>query len=190
MKLIVGLGNPGPEYAQTRHNAGWMVIEQLALRHGMGLPGSAKEKFHAACREGQIKGERAILIQPLTYMNRSGLSVGEAVTFYKADIQKDLMILVDDLYIPTGRIRLRGDGGTAGHNGLADIEKVLGTKSYPRLRIGIDPPGRMKQVDYVLGRFTPAQAAALDLALHRSCDAIEMWAKEGLAKAMTVYNAE
>ena len=190
MKIIVGLGNPGPEYVNTRHNAGFMVIERLALRHGLGSPLSGKHKFHAICLEGLIAGERCLLVEPMTYMNKSGASVGEAMAFYKSDVKKDLLIIVDDLYLPSGRIRIRGDGGTAGHNGLADIERVLGTKSYPRLRVGIDPPGRIKQVDYVLGKFTPQQAASVDLALHRACDAIEMWVKEGLGKAMSIYNAE
>ncbi len=188
MKLIVGLGNPGPEYARTRHNAGFMAIDRLATRHGLS---GAKSKFHAGVLEGAIAGDKCVLLQPVTYMNRSGLAVGEAVAFYKLALS-DLLIVVDDVALPVGRLRLRAGGSAGGHNGLADIERALGTSEYPRLRIGIDPPtsggGRVRQHDYVLGRFSPDQVLKLEPLLDVACHAIESWIADGIAKAMSLYN--
>ncbi len=185
MKVIVGLGNPGTEYARTRHNAGFMAVQGLAERHEHS---AAKHKFHAGVIEGHIKGARCVLMQPMTYVNRSGLAVGEAVRFYKIDPAADLLIVSDDVALPCGRLRLRESGSAGGHNGLADIERVLGHRQYPRLRIGIDPPGRIVQRNYVLGRFTPEQQAVIDATLNTVCDAIECWIESGMATAMNRYN--
>jgi PTH1 family peptidyl-tRNA hydrolase len=185
MKLIVGLGNPGPQYAQTRHNAGFMVLDRLAQRHGLAGP---KAKFHAVTLDGSIASQRCVLLQPVTYMNRSGLAVAEAVAFFKLDLP-DLLIVVDDVALPCGRIRLRPEGSAGGHNGLSDIERALGTAAYPRLRIGIDAPGRIAQADYVLGRFAPDQWPKLDAALDRACDAVECWIKTDITQAMTQFNS-
>lgn len=187
MKLIVGLGNPGPEYAKTRHNAGWMALDQIEKRFNIDT--TTKAQFHAAVTQGHIGGEKVMILRPQTFMNRSGLTVGEAVNFYKLDPQQDLIVLVDDIALPSGKIRLRASGSAGGHNGLSDIQRALGTPNYPRLRIGIDAPGRARQVDYVLGRFSPDQLAALDEAMDMSADAVECWLKLGLTKAMTRYNA-
>ncbi|WP_432800001.1 aminoacyl-tRNA hydrolase [Poriferisphaera sp. WC338] len=185
MKLIVGLGNPGKEYEKTRHNAGFMAANHLAERHNMS---GAKTKFHAGVLEGRIEGQKVLLMQPMTFMNRSGLSVGEAVTFYKCE-PEDVMVIVDDIALPCGRIRLRGEGGAGGHNGLSDIKRVLGTNKYPRLRIGVDAPGRVPQVDYVLGRFSDEQQHLVEKALERSSKAIEHWLREGdLPKTMSLFN--
>lgn len=188
MKLIVGLGNPGAEYAQTRHNAGFMVVERLADRHRLNLAGP-RAKFHASVLEGVIANQRCVLLEPVTYMNRSGLAVAEAALFYKLDPSKDLLVVVDDVALPVGRLRLRGEGGTGGHNGLADIQQALGTSAYPRLRVGIDPPGRAPQRDYVLGRFTPEQREKIEPVLDTAGDLIECWLTEGLEKAMTRFNS-
>ena len=187
MKLIVGLGNPGSEYAKTRHNAGFMALDRLASRYRLA---GAKTKFHSGVLDGQIAGCRCILLQPMTFMNRSGLAVGEAAHFYKLDPSVDLLIVVDDVALPVGQIRLRQEGSAGGHNGLVDIERAMGTQTYPRLRIGIDPRGRVPQSDYVLGRFTRDQLDRLDPALDRACDAIESWLTDGIAKAMSLYNAD
>jgi len=189
MKIICGLGNPGLEYVRSRHNAGFMVVERLAARHKLADNGPARTKFHAGVLEGTIAGERCLLMQPVTYMNRSGLAVGEAVAFYKVDPVTELLVVVDDLALPVGRIRLRSEGSAGGHNGLGDIERALGSIKYPRLRIGIDPKGQVKQSDYVLGRFTPEQEIKLKPALDTACDAIECWIKDGIAKAMSLYNS-
>ena len=185
MKLIVGLGNPGPEYLKTRHNAGFMAIERLANRHGMS---NAKMKFHAGVLEGFIHSKKVMLMQPTTFMNRSGLSVGEAASFYKFS-PDDILVLVDDIALDVGQIRLRASGSAGGHNGLKDIERVLTTRDYPRLRIGVGPkPSRVPQVDFVLGRFSEDQLAELDPTLDRTCDCIERWLTDGIEKAMTRYN--
>lgn len=185
MKIIVGLGNPGPQYARTRHNVGFMAVERLAQRHGLS---GAKAKFHAGVLEGPIAGEKCLLMQPTTYMNRSGTAVAEAVGFYKLPLD-DLLVVVDDVALPCGALRLRKSGSAGGHNGLTHIEQALGSRDYPRLRIGIDPPGRIPQVDYVLGRFTPDQVDAIDRALDSACDVVESWIGEGIDKTMTAFNA-
>lgn len=188
MKLIVGLGNPGPEYARSRHNAGFMAVDRLASRHRLADGGPARMKFHAGVLEGAIAGEKCLVMQPATFMNRSGLAVSEAAAFYKIE-PRDLIVVVDDLALDCGRVRLRADGSAGGHNGLADVERALGTAAYPRLRIGIDSRGRIPQVDYVLGRFSPDQESRLAPALDQACDAIECWLREGIDKAMTRFNS-
>lgn len=186
MKLIVGLGNPGPEYAKTRHNAGFMVVDRLAVRYGLQ---GARTRFHAGVLEGPVAGRRAMLMQPMTYMNRSGRSVAEAARFYKLELS-DVLVVVDDVALPVGRIRLRGEGSAGGHNGLTDIERALGSPAYPRLRIGIGSPGRVPQKDYVLGRFSPEQLDALEPAIEQACDCIASWVREGLEKTMSLFNAK
>jgi PTH1 family peptidyl-tRNA hydrolase len=188
MNLIVGLGNPGSEYATTRHNVGFMVVDRLARRHG--LIGSRRQ-FNALTADGRIIDRRVVLMQPQTYMNRSGDSVGEAARFYKLD-PIDLMIIVDDTALPIGALRLRPGGSPGGHNGLADIERVLGSGDYPRLRVGIGEPRigehRLPQKDYVLSDFTDEQKKELERALDRACDAVETWLRDGIDQAMTQYN--
>lgn len=187
MKLIIGLGNPGKEYEKTRHNAGFMAVDRLAQRQM--IPGSVRMKFHAGVMEGLIGSEKVALIQPTTFMNRSGRSVQEAMRFYKLEAD-DILVLVDDIALPLGRVRLRGSGGAGGHNGLKDIQRALGTGAYPRLRIGIDGPGRVPQVDYVLGRFRGEELDRLDAALDRSCEIVEAWLKDGIEKTMSLFNAK
>src|SRR5690606_37617305 len=134
MHLIVGLGNPGPEYAKTRHNAGFMVLDRLATRHGLT---GVKSRFRAGVLDGQVAGHRCLLAQPMTFMNLSGQTVSEAVNFYKLEL-KDIMIVVDEASLQLGSIRMRASGSAGGHNGLKDIEEKLGTRDYPRLRIGVE----------------------------------------------------
>lgn len=187
MKLIIGLGNPGPEYAKTRHNAGFMAIDRLAARHAP--TETARSRFGGLGTECAIKGVRALLLKPLTYMNRSGQCVAQAAGFYKASLESDLLVLVDDVALPTGSIRLRPGGSAGGHNGLADIQRALGTDAYPRLRLGIDAkPPAMALHDYVLGRFTDEQAGALAPALEKACDATELFVTSGLEAAMNRFN--
>jgi PTH1 family peptidyl-tRNA hydrolase len=188
MKLIVGLGNPGSEYARTRHNVGFMAVDRLARRQGLDR---ARARFHAGVLEGQIAGQRAMIMQPTTYMNRSGRAVGEAVRFFKLDPAR-VMIVLDDTALPVGAIRIRPAGSAGSHNGMADIVSVLDTHTVPRLRIGIGSPqvdGRpITQHDYVLGRFTDEQAAELDPALDRVAEALACWVAEGIDAAMNRYN--
>ena len=192
MKLIVGLGNPGPDYRRTRHNAGFMAVDRLADRHATGQ--TPRARFSGVTVEARIEtGQGAcpcLLVKPTTFMNLSGRCVAEALRFYKLDPVNDLLVLVDDVALPAGKIRLRARGSAGGHNGLADIERLLGTDEYGRCRIGFDPPGRIPQKDYVLGRFTEEQEAALQPALERACDAAETWAVQGITAAMNRFNAE
>lgn len=186
MKLIVGLGNPGPQYAQTRHNAGFMVVDRLASRHELTV---AKAAFHAVVGSGRVAERPCVLMQPTTFMNRSGFAVAAAAGFYKLPPEA-LLIVVDDVALPCGRLRLRAEGGAGGHNGLLDVERALGTDAYPRLRIGIDPPASVDPSDYVLGRFSPDQLQKIEPILDRACDAIESWVRDGIDKTMSQFNAE
>lgn len=186
MKLIVGLGNPGQQYENTRHNVGFVVLDHLARRYA---PGSvARSKFHAAVLDADIGGERTMLLKPTTYMNRSGLSVSEAVQFYKISTEEDVLVIVDDVALPCGSIRLRPSGGAGGHNGLIDIEQKLGTEEYGRLRIGVDAPGNVPQKDYVLGRFRPDQKELMAPAMTAATDAAACWATQGMTEAMNRFN--
>lgn len=186
MKLIAGLGNPGSQYDATRHNVGFHVVDRLARRYAPGEPG--RSRFHALTLEMMIDSEKVMLLKPATYMNRSGLAVGEAVGFYKLDPAEDLLVIVDDIALPCGTIRLRSEGGAGGHNGLSDIEQKLGTKAYPRLRIGIDPPGQAPQSDYVLGRFRPDQLELVEPALNEAADAAAHWVAHGIVETMNQFN--
>ncbi len=189
MKLIVGLGNPGPQYDKTRHNAGFMAVDRLAKRWAMGA--TPKGRFSGVCTEAVIKSERCILLKPTTFMNLSGRAVAEAIGFYKLDFKNDLLILVDDTALPCGTIRLRPSGSAGGHNGLIDVERALSSPDYPRLRIGVDTkPPQMVQHDYVLGRFTPEQTALIEPALDKAADACETFITSGIDIAMNKHNTK
>ncbi|CAN5462439.1 aminoacyl-tRNA hydrolase [soil metagenome] len=198
MKIVVGLGTPGQEYSGTRHNVGFEVVEQFANRLGwIASPekfgSSAKNKFNGLVIDGVVDRqsggtEKILLLEPLTYMNLSGQSVQAAMAFYNV-FPQDLMVVLDDLALPTGRLRLRGSGSSGGHNGLKDIERAIGTNEYPRLRLGIDaPPERVPGKDYVLGRFSGTQRQLLDPAIGRACGAIVTWIDQGLNAAMNQFN--
>lgn len=186
MYIIAALGNPGKEYENTRHNAGFLVADRLIEKFNLT---TGRTQFHSLTAEGHIANERVMVLKPTTFMNKSGVAVGEAINFYKLDPQTQLMVLVDDLALDSGMIRMRASGSAGGHNGLTDIQRALGTQDYPRMRIGIDARGRIPQVDYVLGRFTEDQRANLKIACENACDAIECWLKDGLAKAMSTFNS-
>lgn len=197
MKLIVGLGNPTSEYVGTRHNIGFEVIDRLSQRLSLALaPGEfdrlAKAKFNGLVMDGALPGggEKLLLLKPLTYMNLSGKSVQSAMAFYQLS-PPDILIALDDLALPCGKIRLRAGGSSGGHNGLKDIERVLGTNEYPRLRLGIDaPPPRIPGRDYVLGRFTAAQRELLDPAVDRAASAALAFVESGIAAAMNRFNSD
>ena len=186
MYVIAALGNPGQEYEKTRHNAGFIAADRLIEKFNL-TPG--RSQFHSLTAEGNIGGQRVLLLKPTTFMNKSGLAIAEAMNFYKLDIQTQLIVLVDVLALDCGIIRMRASGSAGGHNGLIDIERALGTKDYPRLRIGIDPRGRIPQVKYVLGRFTDDQLENLKIACENSCDAIECLLKNDLPTAMSIFNS-
>jgi peptidyl-tRNA hydrolase, PTH1 family len=200
MRLVVGLGNPGSEFVGTRHNIGWEVVDELALRLGwIGKPdafeNAAKKKFNGLALDGTVSihsggTEKVLLLKPLTFMNLSGQSVQAAMAFYQVP-PADVMIVLDDLALPCGRLRIRKGGSSGGHNGLKDIERVLASDEYPRLRIGIDPPppfipGR----DYVLGKFSPEQRKVLTPAIKRAASALLVWIEKGIDAAMNEFNQE
>jgi len=187
VKLVVGLGNPGPQYDKTRHNAGFLVVDRLARDHAVGE--TPKSRFNAACVEARVAGEKCLLMKPTTYMNRSGQSVGEAVRFYKLDPSADLVVVVDELAFPIGHIRVRAKGGTAGHNGLKDIDRVLGGADYPRVRVGIgEKPKLMNQADWVLSRVTEGEWPAFESSIVQAARAVETLLGEGVDAAMNAFN--
>jgi PTH1 family peptidyl-tRNA hydrolase len=186
MRLIAGLGNPGRQYEGTRHNVGYDVLDRLARRYA--LDQVARSRFHGVVVEASVGDDRVLLLKPTGYMNRSGQAIGEAVAFYKLDPAADLLVIVDDLALACGLIRVRAGGGAGGHNGLADIEQRLGTDQYARLRIGIDPPGDIPGEAYVLGRFRPDQRECLEPALDEAVDAAVCWAAHGVTETMNRFN--
>ncbi len=188
MKLVVGLGNPGPEYDRTRHNVGFDVIDRLARRCVDPSAAVARNKFSGLLLEGDVEGEKMLLLKPLTFMNLSGKAVAEAVKFYKLSPVDDLMVIVDDTALDCGDLRIKPGGGAGGHNGLADVSRLLGTDAWPRLRIGIDKPGRIPLKSYVLGRFTEEQQAEMESSLEAATKAAVAWAADGLEAAMNRFN--
>src|SRR4051812_28722045 len=199
MKLVVGLGNPGKEYSGTRHNIGFEVLDAFAARNGLLMsPGDfgrvAKEKFEALALNGVVtlgsRTEKVLLLKPMTYMNLSGRSVQAALAFYQLE-PTDLLVVLDDVALPCGKLRLRAGGSSGGHNGLKDIERARGRSQSPRLRIGVDPPPpRVPQRDWVLGRFSPEQRERIDPAIARACGAVAVWIDKGITLAMTQFNAD
>lgn len=183
MKLIVGLGNPGLKYAETRHNVGFCTIDELASRWRIGTD---REKFHAWFGKGEICGEPAVLLKPTTFMNRSGQAVVAAGRFYRLE-HADLVVVADDLALPLGRLRLRPGGSAGGHRGLQDIISRMGTEEFARLRIGIDS-AIGDAADYVLSRFNAQENAIVERVIPRSVDAIECWITSGAEEAMNRYN--
>jgi PTH1 family peptidyl-tRNA hydrolase len=199
MRLVVGLGNPGNEFVGTRHNIGWEVLDAMAVRLGFiagaaDFNAAAKTKFDGWAIDGNVNtpagAEKVLLLKPTTYMNLSGRAVQAAAAFYQLT-PADLIVVLDDLALPCGRLRIRKGGSPGGHNGLKDIERAMATDQYPRLRIGIDPaPPRIPGRDYVLGRFTRAQRDVLDPAVTRAVDALLMWIEKGIDPAMNAFNVD
>ena len=189
MKLIVGLGNPGTEYQHTRHNAGFMLADTLAEKANAG---HWNRKFSGLVTDFRRDTEKVVLLKPETYMNLSGRSVRAAVDFYDLPIA-DLLVLVDDIALPTGKIRLRAGGASGGHNGLASIAESLRGRletptDFARLRIGVGHPGSIPLERYVLSRFSPTERVEIAGALTRGADAVNCWIRSGIAAAMNEYN--
>ena len=197
MKLIVGLGNPEARYADTRHNIGWRIADELADRVGAG---PWKQKFDADVAEMFLERRKVVLARPLTYMNRSGAAVRQLVDFWKVE-NEDLLVLVDDLNLELGRIRIRGSGSDGGHNGLASVIEHLGHEAFSRLRVGVGPApdaeqhatftrrgGAGKYAEFVLSPFTKEERPAVAEAVARAADAVECWITEGLEAAMNRFN--
>ncbi|UNL85078.1 aminoacyl-tRNA hydrolase [Priestia koreensis] len=185
MKLIIGLGNPGREYDRTRHNIGFMIIDQLADHLSISLD---KTKFNGLFGMGMVKGEKVILLKPLTYMNLSGESIRPLMDYYNIDVE-DTMVIYDDLDLPTGKIRLRTKGSPGGHNGIKSMIHHLHTQEFKRIRVGIDRPFKgMKVPDYVLGRFTEDEMVHMKPAMDKAVEASEEWISKPFLEVMNVYN--
>ena len=183
--LVVGLGNPGPRYAATRHNAGFLVVDLLAERIG----GRFKaHRSNADVLEGRMAGRPAVLVKPRSYMNESGGPVVNAARFYKVPVES-IIVVHDELDLPFGVLRLKRGGGDGGHNGLRSITSALGSKDYLRVRFGIGrPPGRQDPADYVLREWASAEKKDLGYQVDRAADAVETLLTDGLEKAQNVYN--
>lgn len=185
-KAVVGLGNPGSRYAETRHNAGFLLVDLLARRHGASLAG---RRHQAAWAEIELAGEHTILIEPLAYMNRSG----PPVAAFAAELgiaPEGILVAHDELDLPSACIRMKRGGGTAGHRGLESLVEALGTKDFPRLRIGIGrPTGDVPVVEFVLAPLGAEERLAMDRALDDVLRGIELWVRDGIEAAMAVVHA-
>ena len=186
MHLIVGLGNPGAEYAKTRHNAGFLLVEKLAERWKSSW--TNERKFQARVARAESAGKKVLLAEPQTFMNLSGEAVGALVSFYQLPLEK-ILVVVDDADLPLGEIRLRPSGGSGGHHGLESLMQHLGTKEFARLRLGIGRNDEARQITgHVLGKFSAAENARLEKVLERAAGQMECWLNAGLQKAMSQFN--
>lgn len=184
MKLVVGLGNPGAKYEGTRHNVGFAAVDLLATRHG--LPWQAAPRGIEALASGRIGG--AMLAKPLTFMNLSGAAIVGLLQFYKIEAA-DLLVIVDEVQLDTGRVRIRPDGSAGGHNGLKSTIASLGTDGFPRLRIGVGRGDTRRDLaDHVLARFEPDERSVIEDAIGRAADAAELFIADGVSAAMNRFN--
>jgi PTH1 family peptidyl-tRNA hydrolase len=187
MYIIVGLGNPGREYENTRHNVGFMTLDQLAKAGGIDI---LEKKHKALIGKGMIDGKKVVLAKPMTYMNLSGESVRELVDFYKIDETAELIVISDDVSLPPGQLRVRKKGSAGGHNGLKNIILHLGHDQFIRLRMGVgEKPAAYDMKDYVLGHFTGDDKKLIDEAAKRGADCIRMIMDQGPDAAMNSFNA-
>jgi len=185
MKLVVGLGNPGSKYDGTRHNVGFEVLAELALRWHADRP---KLRFEANLAEVNYQGEKVLLAAPQTYMNVSGRSVQQIVNFYQVPLTS-VLVVCDDLNLKLGQLRLRASGSAGGQKGLLSILQTCGSQSVPRLRIGVDrPPDQVDAATFVLNRFRKEEIPIIDQAIRGAATGIELWIKDGIASAMNVVN--
>jgi len=187
MKLVVGLGNPGTEYRDTRHNVGFMVVDALVDRWR--VADQWREKFEALQIKTVVREEPVIVAKPLTFMNLSGQAVAGLAGFYKIE-PADIFVVTDDVALPLGRLRARRDGSAGGHNGLKSIIQTLATQAFPRMRVGVGRgDSRRDLADHVLGRFDADERDTVSAAVLRAADASEMFLSEGIERVMNVFNA-
>lgn len=184
--LVVGLGNPGPKYAWTRHNMGFLVVDELAERADIPVQ---RLKHKALTNTALIGGQAVLLMKPTTYMNLSGESVGQAAQFYKIPPER-VLVVSDDVALPQGKLRIRRSGSAGGHNGLKSIIQHLGSDQFPRLRVGVGekPHPDYDMADWVLGKFTGEDKKKMDQAVERAAEAIECILKDGLDRGMSRFN--
>ncbi|MGC1306950.1 MAG: aminoacyl-tRNA hydrolase [Phormidesmis sp.] len=190
-RLIVGLGNPGAKYERTRHNIGFEVIDALANSYP-GLSLSENKRFQGIAGEFRSEGDRTLLLKPTTYMNKSGQSVRAVLDWYKL-APTAVLVIYDDMDLPTGKLRLRLSGGAGGHNGMKSIISHLGTQEFPRLRLGIGSTDKGEQrdqavVSHVLGRFAPEDRKIVDAVIPMAVDAIDLSLRKGVERSMNLYN--
>ncbi|NLX10265.1 MAG: aminoacyl-tRNA hydrolase [Chloroflexi bacterium] len=184
--LLVGLGNPGREYEDTRHNVGFRCVDAVARAYHLSF--QPKKQSKAKIADGTIAGRRVLLAKPQAYMNLSGGTVQGLATFYKIP-PAHILVIFDDLDLPLGTLRIRQKGGSGGHRGLTDIIQRLGTQDFPRIRFGIGrPPGRMDPAAFVLQRFSPAELDLVNAAVATTVEAVETWLRDGIDIAMNRYN--
>ncbi len=184
-KIVVGLGNPGSRYQKTRHNIGWLVLDRLADRMNVG--GRAKSRDAAASVHGRLGDDEVVLVKPMTYMNDSGIAVRKALARERVPMV-DLLVVVDDMALPFGRLRLRERGSAGGHNGLRSIIGEMGTEDFARLRVGIGAPSG-NAITHVLGDFEHAEQRHLDAVLDAAAEAVEAWLRLGANRAANQWNA-
>lgn len=185
MRLVVGLGNPGPRYRSTRHNVGFAVIVELSRRHGV----QGRLRGPAVVGTGSIGGEEVVLAQPTTFMNVSGRAVASLRRSFEVRDLSQMLIVLDDMDLPVGALRVRERGGSGGHNGLQSVMDSVGSGAFPRLRIGIGrPPPGTDPVDYVLTRFRPDEKETIDEAIRIAADAVECWVQYGTTETMSRFN--
>jgi len=185
VKMVVGLGNPGREYADTRHNIGFRVVDSLAQKLKIDVK---KRKFAARFGRGESGDKKLILLKPWQFMNRSGSAVAKAMAFYKLSVG-GLLVVSDDMALAVGAVRLRAKGSAGGHNGLADVIEKLGTDQFGRLRVGIGKSDRVDDVDYVLSRPSEKERLLLDKATERAQEAVFCWVEHGIETAMNEFNS-
>ena len=185
-KIVVGLGNPGPRYAGTRHNVGFLVIDLLAQSPGAG---AFRSRFQAQVAELQEPPHGVLLVKPETFMNLSGRCVRQVLDFYQVP-PAELLVVCDDVNLPLGKLRARARGTHGGHNGLRDIQNHLGSTEYARLRVGVGAPPEDGAVDHVLGRFRPSERAVIDEAVRTAAQAVIVWAHRGIEDCMNEFNAD
>ena len=184
-KLIVGLGNPGKEYDNTRHNIGFAVVDAFARQHAIAV---TKRDYQALTGDGQVGETRVFLMKPQTFMNLSGQSVAAFLKMKPLELA-DILVVTDDIALPLGRLRLRAEGSAGGHNGLKSLIAHLHGQAFPRLRFGVGAPRDPSvQIDFVLGRFGRSEQAEVDDGIARSVAALEMWLAEGIQPAMNRFN--
>jgi PTH1 family peptidyl-tRNA hydrolase len=187
MKLLVGLGNPGPQYRDTRHNVGFWVIDELARR--LGVSDNGRERFDAWSARATQGGESVLLVKPLTFMNHSGFAVSKLAQYFQI-APLETLVIVDEVALPIGRLRARRDGSAGGHNGLKSIIEQLGGQAFPRLRIGVGRgDSRRDLADHVLSKFEPDERATIDAAVLRAADASEIFVSDGIERVMNTFNA-
>ena len=183
--VIVGLGNPGPEYTGTRHNAGFWCIDALANKHGISLE---RRNRSAIIGEGIVKDLRVVLVKPRTFVNRSGAAISYLAARYGAPIDK-LLIVCDDINLPPGKLRMRRKGSAGGHNGIKSVIEAAGSQEFPRLRIGVGrPPEGTGQIEHVIGPMDSQDREVVDEAVERAAEAIECLLTEGIDEAMSRFN--